>query len=98
MKNLQTMATQVGMHMAGWNAPSSEIQQPDLPKTIHFRSATVRAAALIAMALLGVAILLFASGMMANGALGGSSRIWIPSLLIWGIGFVLGWALFGLKK
>jgi hypothetical protein len=98
MKNLQGMATQVGVHVAGWSAPASDVQQADLPKGAHFINTTIKAATLIPLALLGVALLLFASGMMANGALGGTSQMWIPGLLMWSIGFVLGWALFGKKK
>ena len=98
MKNLQGMTTQAGVHLAGWGAPSSDVHQIDSHQPTHVWNATIKTAVLIALTLLGVALLLFASGMMANGAMGGSGRIWIPGLLMWGVGFVLGWALFGQKK
>lgn len=98
MKNLQGMATQVGVHMAGWSAPASAVQQTDSPERTHFSNTTLKTATLIVLALSCVAILLFAGGMMANGALGGVGQLWIPGLLMWSIGLVLGWALFGHRK
>lgn len=37
-------------------------------------------------------------GMMGNGAMGGISWIWIPALLMFGLGALLVWAIFGQKK
>ena len=37
-------------------------------------------------------------GMMGNGAMGGISWMWIPTLLIFGLGALLIWAIFGQKK
>lgn len=37
-------------------------------------------------------------GMMGNGAMGGISWIWIPTVLMIGLGAVLVWAIFGQKK
>ena len=37
-------------------------------------------------------------GMMGNGAMGGISWMWIPTLLIVGLGVLLFWAIFGQKK
>lgn len=33
-------------------------------------------------------------GMMGNGVMGGISWMWIPTLLILGLGILLGWAIF----
>ena len=37
-------------------------------------------------------------GMMGNGVMGGISWIWIPALLMFGLGVLLVWAMFGQKK
>ena len=37
-------------------------------------------------------------GMMGNGAMGGISWIWIPTVLMIGLGAVLVWAIFGQMK
>ena len=37
-------------------------------------------------------------GMMGNGAMGGIGWIWIPALLMLGLGALLIWAIFGQKK
>jgi hypothetical protein len=36
-------------------------------------------------------------GMMGNGTMGGTSWMWIPTLLTLGIGILLGWAIVGRK-
>jgi hypothetical protein len=36
-------------------------------------------------------------GMMGNGMMGGISWMWIPTVIILGIGILLGWAIFGKK-
>jgi hypothetical protein len=36
-------------------------------------------------------------GMMGHGWMGGYSWMWIPTLLILGLGALLGWAIFGKK-
>lgn len=36
-------------------------------------------------------------GMMGSGMMGGISWMWIPTLLTFGIGILLGWAIFGKK-
>ena len=45
---------------------------------------------------------MFSGGMMGNGQMGsdymgGISWMWIPTLLVLGLGFVLGWAIFAKK-
>ena len=62
----------------------------------------------IAFAIVIVLLLLFgggvmtgtmmSGGMMGNGAMGGLSWMWIPTLLILGLGVSLGWIIFGQKK
>ena len=62
----------------------------------------------IAFAIAVVLLLLFgggamtgtmmSGGMMGHGAMGGVSWMWIPTLLILGLGILLGWAIFGQKK
>jgi hypothetical protein len=37
-------------------------------------------------------------GMMGNGMMGGISWMWIPTVIILGIGILLGWAIFGKNK
>ncbi len=37
-------------------------------------------------------------GMMGNGAMGGIGWMWIPTLLVLGLGALLAWAIFGQKK
>lgn len=41
---------------------------------------------------------MLSGGMMGNGAMGGISWMWIPTLLIAGLGVLLFWAIFGQKK
>jgi hypothetical protein len=36
-------------------------------------------------------------GMMGGGMMGGISWMWIPTVIVLGIGIVLGWAIFGKK-
>ena len=36
-------------------------------------------------------------GMMGGGMMGGISWMWIPTVIILGIGILLGWAIFGKK-
>lgn len=69
---------------------------------------TTKTVLLIAVALVVVMLLLFgggtmtgvtmSGGMMGNGAMGGLSWMWIPTLLMLGLGAVLVWAIFGQKK
>ena len=37
-------------------------------------------------------------GMMGNGTMGGISWMWIPAVLVLGVGVLLVWAIFGQKK
>ena len=37
-------------------------------------------------------------GMMGNGAMGGISWMWIPTLLVLGLGVLLVWVIFGQEK
>jgi hypothetical protein len=70
-------------------------------------NATNNAALVIAFVVVVVLFLLFGSaamtgatmsgGMMGNGTMGGTSWMWIPTLLTLGIGILLGWAIFGRK-
>ncbi len=41
---------------------------------------------------------MMSDGMMGNSAMGGLSWMWIPTLLILGLGVSLGWIIFGQKK
>lgn len=69
---------------------------------------TNKTALVIAFAVAVLLLLLFAGGtmtgatlsggMMGNGAMGGISWIWIPTLLMLGLGVLLVWAVFGQKK
>lgn len=62
----------------------------------------------IAFAIVVVMLLLFgggtmtgatlSGGMMGNGAMGGISWMWIPTLLMFGLGALLVWLIFGQKK
>jgi len=71
-------------------------------------NATTKTALVIAFAIVVVMLLLFGGGtmtgvtlgggMMGNGAMGGISWMWIPALLMLGLGAVLVWILFGQKK
>lgn len=69
---------------------------------------TNKTALAIAFAIVVVLLLLFgggamtgatlSGGMMGNGAMGGISWIWIPISLMFGLGALLVWSLFGQKK
>ncbi|BAV33303.1 hypothetical protein SCL_0987 [Sulfuricaulis limicola] len=71
-------------------------------------NATIKAALVIAFAIVAVMLLLFgggtmtgatlSGGMMGNGAMGGISWMWIPTLLMLGLGVLLVWIIFGQKK
>jgi len=62
----------------------------------------------IAFAIAVVLLLLFgggamtgtmmSGGMMGGGHMGGVSWMWIPTLLVLGLGVLLGWVIFGQKK
>ena len=69
---------------------------------------TNKAALMIAFAIVILLLLLFgggtmtgatlSGGMMGNGAMGGISWMWIPTLLMLGLGALLVWLIFGQKK
>lgn len=69
---------------------------------------TTKTALAIAFAIVVVMFLLFgggtmtgatlSGGMMGNGAMGGISWMWIPTLLMLGLGVLLVWIIFGQKK
>ena len=71
-------------------------------------NATTKTALLIAFVIVVALLLIFgggtmtgatlSGGMMGNGAMGGISWMWIPTLLIVGLGVLLFWAIFGQKK
>ncbi|MBI3545667.1 MAG: hypothetical protein HY081_03610 [Gammaproteobacteria bacterium] len=71
-------------------------------------NATNKTALVIALAIAVVLLLLFgggamtggtlSGGMMGNGAMGGIGWMWIPTLLVLGLGVLLAWAIFGQKK
>ncbi len=71
-------------------------------------NATTKTALIIAFAIVAVLLLLFGGGMttgatlrggmMGNGAMGGISWMWIPILLMLGLGVLLVWVIFGQKK
>ena len=41
---------------------------------------------------------MMSGGMMGHGTMGGVSWMWIPTLLVLGLGVPLGWVIFGQKK
>ena len=67
-------------------------------------NATNNTALVIAFVVVLVLVLLFgggamtgatmSGGMMGSGRMGGTSWMWIPTLLTLGIGILLGWAIF----
>ena len=69
---------------------------------------TNKVALIIAFAIVIVLLLLLgggmmtgatlSGGMMGNGAMGGIGWMWIPTLLILGLGVLLAWIVFGQKK
>ena len=71
-------------------------------------NATNKTALVIVFSIVVVLLMLFgggamtgatlSGGMMGNGAMGGISWIWIPTVLMIGLGAVLVWAIFGQKK
>lgn len=71
-------------------------------------NATNKTTLVIALAIAVLLILLFgggtmtgatlSGGMMGNGAMGGIGWMWIPTLLVLGLGVLLAWAIFGQKK
>ena len=71
-------------------------------------NATNKTALVIAFAVVLVLVLLFgggamsgatlSGGMMGNGVMGGISWMWIPAVLMLGLGFLLVWIIFEQKK
>ena len=71
-------------------------------------NASTKTALVIAFAIVVVLLLLFgggtmtgatmSGGIMGNGAMGGISWMWIPMVLIFGLGVLLVWAIFDDKK
>ena len=71
-------------------------------------NATTKTALVIAFAVVVVLLLLFgggtmtgttmSGGMMGSGTMGGIGWMWIPTLLILGLGVLLAWVIFGQKK
>ena len=67
-----------------------------------------KAILVIAFAIAVVLLLLFgggamtgtmmSGGMMGNGAMGGIGWMWLPALLILGLGVLIAWLIFGQKK
>ncbi|MCY7388761.1 MAG: hypothetical protein LH481_11985 [Burkholderiales bacterium] len=41
---------------------------------------------------------MMSGGMMGDGHVGGFGWMWIPTLLVLGLGVLLGWVIFGQKK
>jgi hypothetical protein len=70
--------------------------------------ATTKTALGIAFAIVVVLLLLFgggtmtgatmSGGMMGNGSMGGISWMWMPTLLMLGLGALLVWVIFGQKN
>ena len=70
-------------------------------------NATNKTALVIAFAVVVILLLMFgggamtgatlSGGMMGNGAMGGVSWIWIPTVLMLGLGVLLVWAIFEKK-
>ena len=71
-------------------------------------NATTKTVLVIAFAIVVIQLLLFgggtmtgatlSGGMMGSGAMGGISWMWIPTLLMLGLGVLLVWVIFGQKK
>lgn len=71
-------------------------------------NATTKTVLVIAFAIVVLLLLLFgggamtgatlSGGMMGNGAMGGISWMWIPTLLMLGLGSLLVWVVFGHKN
>lgn len=71
-------------------------------------NATTKAALIIAFAITLIMLLLFSGGtmtgatlsggMMGNGTMVGISWMWIPIVLMFGLGVLLFWVLFGQKS
>ena len=61
-------------------------------------NATTKTVLVIAFAIVVILLLLFGGGMMGSGAMGGISWMWIPTLLMLGLGVLLVWVIFGQKK
>lgn len=71
-------------------------------------NSTTKTALIIAFVIVVALLLMFgggtmtgatlSGGMMGNGAMGGISWMWIPTVLIVGLGVLLFWAIFGQKK
>ncbi len=71
-------------------------------------NATNKTALVTAFAIVVVLLLLFgggtmtgatlSGGMMGNGAMGSINWMWIPTLLMLGLGALLVWVIFGQKK
>ena len=71
-------------------------------------NATTKTALFIAFAIVVVMLLLFgggtmtgvtlSGGMMGNGAMGGISWMWLPTLLMLGLGALLVWVIFWAEK
>jgi len=69
---------------------------------------TNKTALVIAFVIVAILLLLFgggtmtgatlSGGMMGNGAMGGISWMWVPTLLMVGLGALLVWVIFGQKK
>lgn len=67
-----------------------------------------KTALIIVLAIVIVLLLLFgggamtgatlSGGMMGNGAMGGVGWVWIPTVLMGGLGALLVWIIFGQKK
>ena len=92
----------------GGNALSADVTQTNLYKEISLMNATTKTVLVIAFAIVVILLLLFgggtmtgatmSGGMMGNGAMGGISWMWIPTLLMLGLGVLLVWVIFGQKK
>ena len=66
-------------------------------------NATTKTVLVIAFAIVVILLLLFGGGMMGSGTMGsgtmgGISWMWIPTLLMLGLGVLLVWVIFGQKK
>ena len=82
--------------------------KPTYTQEITLMNSTTKTTLVIAFVIVVLLLLMFgggtmtgatlSGGMMGNGAMGGISWMWIPTLLIAGLGVLLFLALFGQKK
>lgn len=85
-------------------APFLVVNQTNLRREINFMNTTNKTVLIVVISFVVVLLLLFSGGamltggMMGNGTMGGIGWMWIPIILMLGLGALLVWAIFGQKK